>query len=65
MLDHVASKQPRDWQLPLLVCEAVGAKPEQSIRVSAAVACALIGILLIDDMFDDDPRGEFQRIGQA
>ena len=65
MLDHAASKQPRDWRLPLLVCEAVGAKPEQSVPASASVACALIGILLIDDMLDDDPRGEFQRIGQA
>ena len=65
MLDHAASKQPRDWRLPLLACEAVGTKPEQSIPASASVACALIGILLIDDMLDDDPRGEFHRIGQA
>ena len=63
MLDHAASKQPRDWRLPLLACKAVGAKTEQSVPASAAVACALIGILLIDDMPHDDLRGEFQRIG--
>lgn len=39
----------------------MGAKPEQSIPASASVACALIGILLLDD----DPRGEFHEIGQA
>ena len=65
MLDHAASKQPRDWQLPLLVCESVGEKPEQSVPASESVACVLIGILLIDDMLGDDPRGEFHRIGQA
>ena len=65
LLERAASKQPRDWRLPILVCEAVGATSEQAVPASASVACALIGILLIDDMLDDDPRGEFQRVGQA
>lgn len=65
LLERAASKQPRDWRLPLLACEAVGGTIEQGIPASASVACALIGILLIDDMLDDDPRGEFQRVGQA
>src|SRR3990172_10916853 len=65
LLERAASKQPRDWRLPLLACEAVGGRIEQALPASACVACALIGILLIDDMLDDDPRGEFQRIGQA
>ena len=65
LLERAASKQPRDWRLPLLACEAVGGTMEQAVPASASVACALIGILLIDDMLDDDPRGEFQRVGQA
>ena len=65
LLEHAAIKQPRDWRLPVLTCEAVGGRMEQALPASASVACALIGILLIDDMLDDDPRGEFQRIGQA
>ena len=65
LLERAASKQPRDWRLPLLACEAVGGRIEQALPASACVACALIGILLIDDMLDDDPRGEFQRIGEA
>jgi len=65
LLEHAASKQPRDWRLPILVCEAVGGTSAQAVPASASVACALIGILLIDDMLDEDPRGEFQRVGQA
>lgn len=65
LLKRAASKQPRDWRLPLLACEAVGGTMEQAVPASASVACALIGILLIDDMLDEDPRGEFQRIGHG
>jgi geranylgeranyl pyrophosphate synthase len=65
LLDRAAAKEPRDWRLPLLACQAVGGAPEQAIPASASVACALIGILLVDDMLDDDPRGEFHQIGQA
>lgn len=65
LLERAAVKQPRDWRLPHLTCQAVGGGTEQALPASASVACALIGILLIDDMLDDDPRGEFQRIGQA
>lgn len=65
LLKHAVSKQPRDWRLPLFACQAVGGTIEQGIPAAASIACALIGILLIDDMLDDDPRGEFQRIGPA
>ncbi|HET7144445.1 MAG TPA: polyprenyl synthetase family protein [Anaerolineales bacterium] len=65
LLERAACKQPRDWRLPLLACEAVGGTTEQGICASASIASALLGILLIDDMLDDDPRGEFQSIGQA
>jgi geranylgeranyl pyrophosphate synthase len=65
LLKHAASKQPRDWRLPLFACQAVGGTTGQGIPAVASIACALIGILLIDDMLDDDPRGEFQRIGPA
>ena len=32
---------------------------------SAALACAQISIILVDDMLDDDPRGEYHRIGSG
>jgi geranylgeranyl pyrophosphate synthase len=65
LLEHAASKRPRDWRLPLLTCKAVGGTIQQATPAAASIACALIGILLIDDMLDEDPRGEFQRIGHA
>jgi len=59
----VASGKPNHWLLPTQACKAVGGKPEQSIFAVMAVACAHIGILLVDDMLDTDPRGEYHRIG--
>ncbi|MBI5841944.1 MAG: polyprenyl synthetase family protein [Chloroflexi bacterium] len=63
ILNRIASVQPRDWRLPLTACEAVGGSLEQGIPASASLACAQIGIILVDDMLDDDPRGEYRRIG--
>ena len=65
LLEQAAFKKPRDWRLPILTCETVGGNVSQAIPAAASIACALIGILLIDDMLDDDPRGEFHRIGAA
>ena len=65
LLERAASKQPRHWRLPVTACEAVGGSAEQAVPASAALACAQIGILLIDDMLDEDPRGEYHRIGEA
>ncbi len=65
LLERAASKQPRDWRLPVVACEAVSGSAEQAVPASAALACAQIGILLIDDMLDEDPRGEYHRIGEA
>ena len=63
ILRRVASTRPRDWKLPILVYQAVGESPEKAIPASAALACAQISIILVDDMLDKDPRGEYHRIG--
>jgi geranylgeranyl pyrophosphate synthase len=47
-----------DWQLPLLACKAVGGSEELAIVGAAALACMQISIMLVDDMLDEDPRGE-------
>jgi len=65
ILQRVASGRPRDWQLPIAACQAVGASPEKAIPASAALACAQISIILVDDMLDDDPRGEYHHIGHG
>lgn len=51
------------WKTPVLACEAVGGKPEQAVPASAALACLQISLILIDDLLDADPRGEYHTIG--
>ena len=63
ILRRAASTRPGDWNLPLIACQAVGESPEKAIPASAALACVQISIILVDDMLDDDPRGEYHRIG--
>jgi len=65
LIEKFASTKPRDWQLPFLACEAVGGTAPQAVPASAALACAQIGIILVDDMLDSDPRGEYHRIGEG
>jgi len=65
ILRRSASMRPRDWNLPIILCEAAGESPEKAIPASAALACAQISIILTDDMLDDDPRGEYNRIGHG
>src|SRR6185436_408955 len=65
LFKRAASIKPRDWNLPLLACEAVGGKPEQAGGTVTAIACAQISIILIDDLLDADPRGEYQTIGAS
>jgi geranylgeranyl pyrophosphate synthase len=63
ILSRAVSKQPGSWRLPVITCAAVGGTLEQAIPASAAVACLQIGIMLIDDMLDVDPRGEYHQRG--
>lgn len=65
ILKRSASGRPRDWQLPIIACQAVGGPSEAAIPASAALACTQLSIILVDDMLDDDPRGEFLRIGSG
>lgn len=63
ILGRFVSTRPRDWKLPFVACETVCGSGEPGIAAAAALACAQISIILVDDMLDHDPRGEFQTIG--
>ena len=52
-----------DWDLPVLASLSVGGTEEEALAGSAAIACLQISIILVDDMLDDDPRGEFRNRG--
>lgn len=59
IIERGVARRPRDWQLPLLASEAVGGSREQALPAMAALACVQISIILVDDLLDDDPRGEY------
>src|SRR5690242_12023017 len=63
ILERFSSSLPRDWILPLVACDAVYGSKQPGIPASAALACVQLSILLVDDMLDEDPRGEYQKIG--
>jgi geranylgeranyl pyrophosphate synthase len=52
-----------DWQLPALACHAVGGDSAAALPAVAAIACLQISIILADDILDEDPRGEYHRLG--
>ncbi len=60
---RAASGKPSHWLIPVHVCEAVGGSREQAISAMLAIGCAHAGILLIDDMLDNDPRGDYHHLG--
>lgn len=51
------------WDYPVVSCQAVGGTEEQSLPGAAAVFCSVVSIHLVDDMLDDDPRGDYHRLG--
>lgn len=51
------------WEYPLLACRAVGGREEQAVPGMAATACLLNSIHLVDDLLDEDPKGQHHRIG--
>ena len=63
ILRRSASDHSRAWQLPIIACQAVGESPDKAIPASAALACSQLSIILVDDMLDEDPRGEYHYIG--
>ncbi len=60
---RVGARRPRYWRLPIEACQALGGNSSQAIPAAAAVACCHTSIVLVDDMLDGDPRGEYQRRG--
>jgi geranylgeranyl diphosphate synthase type I len=51
------------WDFPIVACQAVGGAPEAALPAAAAVFCSLVSIHLVDDLLDDDPDGDFRRLG--
>ena len=79
IFQRAALAKPKHWLLPLRTCESVGgdvstgfgqaqsasSTPGQAFPALLAVACGHIGIILVDDMLDEDPRGIHVGAGKA
>lgn len=67
MLELIDRSVHRDlrsvWELPAAACRSAGGPPEAAVAGAAAVFCSLLSIHLVDDMLDDDPRGDFHALG--
>lgn len=51
------------WEYPVAACLAAGGTEEDSLPGAAAIFCALTAIHLIDDLLDEDPKGDFHHLG--
>ncbi len=51
------------WDYPFASCLAVGGAEADAVPGAAAVFCSLLSIHLVDDMLDDEPHGDFRRLG--
>ena len=54
---------PKSWYLPKRASEAVNDSEKSAIEAVVSIACCQLSIILIDDLLDEDPRGEHHRIG--
>jgi geranylgeranyl pyrophosphate synthase len=63
VFERAGSKPRTDWELPVLAGQAVGGDPAVTVYGAAAIACLQVSIILVDDILDDDPRGEHLKVG--
>ena len=64
-LERGKHKQPTSWQLPTIGCETFGGQAQDALTAIAAMTCCQISLLLVDDILDQDPRGEYLKIGEG
>jgi geranylgeranyl pyrophosphate synthase len=57
------AKKPIAWDFPVKACQAVSAGETHALPAVAAITCAHMALILIDDLLDEDPRGVHLRIG--
>lgn len=62
-LRRAVGEPPVAWDFPIAGCVAAGATQQQATPAVAAITCAHMAIILIDDILDEDPRGEHNHIG--
>lgn len=62
-LERAAGHKPIAWDFPVRACLAVAGRLEDVTPAVAAVTCTHMGLILVDDILDDDPRGAYGELG--
>ncbi|MCA9973729.1 MAG: polyprenyl synthetase family protein [Anaerolineales bacterium] len=65
LITRFSNRHNADWQLPLKVCAALGGDETAVLPGAAALAALQLSIIFVDDMLDNDPRGEYRRRGHG
>jgi geranylgeranyl pyrophosphate synthase len=65
ILEQHVDKPHQVWEWPYRSCRAVGGEESLASSSAAATLCMILGILLVDDMLDQDPRGVHLQLGDA
>lgn len=63
IFDQAIEHPHQVWEWPLFAGQAVGGDLADFASPCAAVLCMMLGISLIDDLLDEDPRGIYRQIG--
>ncbi|HYG65259.1 MAG TPA: polyprenyl synthetase family protein [Thermoanaerobaculia bacterium] len=66
LVDRAVHREWRSvWEYPVAACLAVGGEEEAAAPAAAAVFCSMTSIHLVDDMLDEDPQGDYRRLGSG
>ncbi|MCW5876777.1 MAG: polyprenyl synthetase family protein [Anaerolineales bacterium] len=55
--------KPIAWDFPLRACRALGGTQAAIAPAIAALTCAHMSLILVDDLLDEDPRGAYHQLG--
>lgn len=62
-LERVFRNKPPHWRMAARACLATGGTMPQAIPAVAAMSSLFLSIVLIDDLLDDDPKGQHLTLG--
>jgi geranylgeranyl pyrophosphate synthase len=63
IFERVLNRSSRDCEWPQMACQAVGGDESIVPAAAAAMVCMKIGITMVDDILDEDPRGLYHQMG--
>ena len=63
LVERPIPRETSVWEYPVAACRAVGGPEAAALPASAAIFCSVISIHLVDDMLDEDPRGDHHFLG--